>query len=135
MFEKPTKLIKFLYSHNLIRYLYVGGTTFVIDIGLLIFLHGKLKINLAVATSVSYWVSIIYNFILNRWWTFNAKDNNKLRKHLAAYSALLAINYLFTIIFVSFVSHFVNYAYAKIMAVILQTAWTYRIYKNIIFKD
>lgn len=125
--------VGYLYRHNLVRYLFVGGTTFIIDFGLLVLLHGKLHLNITLATTIAYWSSILYNFTLNRNWTFSASENKKLHKHLAAYGILLGCNYLFTIAFVSIASHFMNYAVAKTIAVILQTSWTYRIYKNVIF--
>lgn len=126
-------LVGYLYRHHLIRYLFVGGTSFVIDLGLLVLLHGHLKLNLAVSASVAYWASIIYNFTLNRWWTFSANENKKLHKHLVPYGILLGCNYLFTIFFVSIASRHINYAAAKTLAVIIQTIWTYKIYKNVIF--
>lgn len=131
--KRASDLIRFFYNHPLIRYLFVGGTTFIIDLGLLVLLHGYLKINLQVSTSVAYWVSIGYNFVLNRWWTFSASENQKLHKHLAAYLVLLGCNYLFTLLFVSIASNFINYALSKILAVSIQIFWTYPIYKNVIF--
>jgi putative flippase GtrA len=131
--EKTKGLIKFLYQHPVLRYIFVGGSTFVIDFCLLVILHGKLDLNLAVATTIAYWTSIIYNFILNRRWTFSAADNTRLRDHLPTYLIMLGLNYLFTVLFVSVVSHHINYAIAKAIAVLTQTTWTYFIYKNYIF--
>lgn len=117
------------------RYLFVGGSTIVIDMFLLVLLHGVLNINIAVATSVAYWVSIAYNFSLNRWWTFGAGESKKLYEHIISYGILLGFNYLFTVIFVSAGSRYMEYWLAKIIAIALQITWTYPIYKNIIFKE
>lgn len=106
-----------------------------IDFGLLVLLHGKFKIRIPIATSVSYWVSVTYNFSLNRNWTFSSGENKSLHKHLAAYGVLLAVNYLFTVLFVSFFSSHIPYTTAKVLAVILQTSWTYQIYKRVIFNS
>lgn len=130
---KLKKLITYLYEHNLVRYLFVGGTTFVFDVGLLVLLHGKFKLSLTLSGTISYWSSIIYNFSLNRWWTFNAGENKKLHEHLLRYGMLLIVNYVFTIAFLWTASHYINYALSKTIAVILQTSWTYPIYKNYIF--
>lgn len=123
----------YLYQHKLMRYLFVGGTTFMIDFGLLVLLHGYLDLNLQLAASISYWTSILYNFTLNRNWTFSTSEKKALHKHVMAYGILLACNYVFTIAFVSLGSQFMNYTIAKTLAVMIQTLWTYRIYKNIIF--
>ena len=133
--SKLKGFIGYLYRHHVIRYLFVGGSTFLIDFGLLVLLHGHFKFNLQLATSLSYWVSVTYNFTLNRNWTFSSGENKKLHQHLATSAVLLACNYAFTVIFVSMASHYVAYTVAKTLAVILQTSWTYQIYKKIIFNS
>lgn len=133
--KKISNLISYLYSHKLIRYLFVGGTTFIIDIGLLVLLHGIFNLSVPVATTISFWVSVMYNFYLNRNWTFSAGENKKLQKHIVAYGMLLAFNYLFAVLFVSYFSKHIPYTIAKTLSVIVQTSWTYRIYKRLIFND
>jgi putative flippase GtrA len=113
--------------------MFVGGSTFVIDFSLLFLLHAKADMTLGVATSIAYWASITYNFLLNRWWTFDAREKKNLHKHLLLYAVLLSCNYVFTLIFVDICSHTINYLLAKAMAVAIQMSWTYFIYKNAIF--
>lgn len=131
MIKKAKTLTVVIYNHRFARYVFVGGTTFILDLGLLIILHSGLHINLAVATSVAYWVAIIYNFILNRWWAFSASENDRLRKHLPPYLLLLGFNYLFTVLFVGFFSRYMHYEIAKAIAVPIQMTWTYPLYKKI----
>jgi putative flippase GtrA len=126
-------LATYLYKHHLIRYLFVGGTTFIIDEGLLILLHGKVRVNLELSLLVAYSVAFVYNFSLNRWWAFSASENKSLGQHIAPYSLLFFFNLGFNIIFVSLMSHVINYALAKPLAVIIQITWTYIIYRNYIF--
>jgi putative flippase GtrA len=123
----------FLYRHHFVRYLLVGGTTFIIDFGLLFMLHGKLKFGIAASTSVAYWASITYNFVLNRYWTFDVWEKQSLQRHITAYLMLLIVNYLFAVTFVSFMSDYINYIYAKAIAVAIQMIWTYPVYKKYIF--
>lgn len=131
--DKVKETTMFLYRHHFVRYLLVGGTTFVIDFGLLFTLHGKLGFGIAASTSVAYWTSIIYNFVLNRYWTFDAWEKQSLQHHITSYLLLLIINYLFAVTFVSFMSTHINYIYAKAIAVIIQMIWTYPVYKKYIF--
>jgi putative flippase GtrA len=131
--QRVKGFLGYLYRHHFIRYLFVGGTTFMIDFGLLILLHGHLNISLPVATSIAYWSSIGYNFYLNRWWTFSAGEKANLHRHALSYGVLLGFNYLFTVIFVAAASKHVNYAVAKAISVGIQMSWTYVIYKNVIF--
>lgn len=131
--EKTKALAGILYRHRFMRYLAVGGTTFMLDEGLLILLHGKFNIWLPLATFVAYIVSFVYNFSLNRWWSFSAAEANSLRRHIVPYTALFIFNLVFTVVAVSLLSHVMNYALAKPLVVIAQTTWNYFIYKNYIF--
>lgn len=131
--ERIKELTVYLYRHHFVRYLLIGGTTFVIDFGILFTLHGILKLNLAASTSVAYWISISYNFVLNRYWTFDAREKESLKRHLTIYFALLVFNYLFTVVVVSILGAHINYVVAKAAAVAVQMTWTYVIYKNHIF--
>jgi len=131
--EKLRNVTLFLYEHSLIRYLAVGGSTFLLDFGILFFLHGALDLNLAASTSVAYWASITYNFVLNRYWTFDAREKESLKRHITTYLMLLVANYLFTVVLVSVAGTYINYIYAKSIAVMVQMTWTYPIYKRYIF--
>lgn len=133
MIDKTKNLTLYLYRHPLMRYIFVGGTSFVLDIGLLILLYQFLDLNLALATSIAYWVSIGYNFTLNRRWTFSVAEIESLQRHIAAYLMLLAFNYLFTVIVVSTLGQVIYFGLAKAVAVGIQTIWTYKIYKDYIF--
>lgn len=127
------ELTSYLYHHHFVRYILVGGTTFIIDFGILYCLHGLLKLNLAGSTSVAYWIAIAYNFFLNRYWTFDVHEKASLKHHITTYLVLLIFNYLFTVTFVSIFGTHINYILAKALAVLIQMSWTYFVYKNYIF--
>ena len=133
MIQKTKALTFYLYHHHFVRYLVVGGTTFIIDFGLLISLHSSLGIGIAAATSVAYWASIIYNFVLNRYWTFDTGEKESLQRHITTYLMLLIVNYFFVVIFVSYSSNHISYILAKAIAVAIQMVWTYPVYKKWIF--
>lgn len=131
--QKISNFVKKLYKHNFVRYLFVGGSTFIIDEGLLVLLHGMAAVSLPLATTAAYIVAFVYNFSLNRWWTFSASANQSLRKHIVPYGILFAFNLITAVILVSLLSHVMNYALAKVLVVALQTSWNFVIYKNYIF--
>lgn len=133
MLLKSKQIAEFLYNHNAVRYVFVGGTTFLIDITTLLTLHGLFDMSVPVATTAGYWLSIIYNFSLNRWWTFNAQDAKKIHEHAILYAMLLGFNYCFTLGFVSIMSHYIYVGFAKVMATGIQIIWTYPTYKYLIF--
>jgi putative flippase GtrA len=126
-------LTLYLYRHHFVRYLFVGGTTFILDFGLLYTAHTHLGVKIAAATSIAYWVSITYNFLLNRYWTFDNREKESLQRHITIYFVLLVANYFFVLVFVSFMSHHINFVYAKALAVLIQMTWTYYLYKHYIF--
>lgn len=135
MIQKTQSFILFLYNHHFVRYLVVGGSTFALDFAILYILHAHLSVRVAAATSVAYWISVTYNFLLNRYWTFSASEKKSIQKNITAYFLLLIFNYFFVLIFVSAVSHYMNFLIAKAIAVILQMGWNYYLYKNYIFVD
>lgn len=133
--ERVKHLTRKAYHHSFVRYVVTGGTTFALDFFGLIFLHGILKINVIVAASVSYWVSIAFNFVVNRYWTFGAEEKRDLARHLVLYLFLLGFNYLFTVVFLAIATHAgMHYTIAKVVAVAIQMTWTYVAYKKVIFK-
>ncbi len=135
LITKVIEFVKKMLAIQVVKYLITGGTTFSIDFIVLVLLHGVLDVNLVLAATVSYWLSIIFNFTVNRLWTFNAKEKSDLAKHAILYSAILGFNYAFTVLFIVFATHVVKlpYTVAKVFAVALQITWTYPIYKRFIF--
>lgn len=121
-------------KRRFVRYVFVGGSTFLIDFVLLIVLHSLFGIHLLIAATISYWSSIVFNFFINRSWTFGVADSS-VAKHLTLYLSLLAFNYGFSIAFIAAATSLgMHFAIAKIIATGFQTIWTYVIYKKIIFK-
>jgi putative flippase GtrA len=134
LFQNTKIIATKLYRHSFVRYVVIGGTSFAIDFLLLVALHGGLGVNVLLAASVSYWASIIFNFFANRFWTFEATEQS-IMKHVTAYLLLLAANYLFTIAIIAIGQQLnIHYTVAKVIAVIIQMAWTYLVYKKVIFK-
>ncbi|HUD06370.1 MAG TPA: GtrA family protein [Candidatus Saccharimonadales bacterium] len=138
--NKMTSIVKELLKQRFIRYLIVGVFTFIIDFGLLFFFRIKLNTGLTLATSIGYWTSVIFNFTLNRFWSFDNKDIKSLHKHALAYAVLLAFNYTFTVIYIRVVtgaltsiSSTKSLVIAKVSAVAIQTTWNFFIYRKYIF--
>lgn len=127
------KYSSLFYKHSFFRYVFVGGSTFVLDFGILISLQHFTKLSLAVSTTIAYWIAIMYNFSLNRYWTFNKRETNSLKKHIVLYLLLLVMNYLITLGIVLLLSKIIFYGFAKVFAVCTQVIWTYPIYKKVIF--
>lgn len=135
MLQKTKVMAAQLYRHSFVRYVVIGGTSFAIDFLLLIGLHSSLGVNVILAATISYWTSITFNFLANRAWTFEVGEQS-IMKHLVAYLTLLAANYLFTIAIIAIGQQLgIHYTVAKVVAVVIQMAWTYLVYKKVIFKS
>ena len=128
------KTYNFFFKHTFIRYVFIGGSTFVLDFGLLVILHDIFNVNVLIAASISYWSSIVFNFLVNRHWTFESSNKENFKKHLLSYISLLGFNYIFTITFIALTTHLgLHYTIAKVMSVMIQIPWTYYIYKKYVF--
>ncbi|MDB5163555.1 MAG: GtrA family protein [Candidatus Saccharibacteria bacterium] len=130
---KTRQLVLYFYNHHFVRYLFVGGTTFILSFGILKVLHGNLGLSVAVSTITAYVISFIYNFTLNRWWTFSAADTKNLHEHIIPYSLLFLFNLAYTVLMEHFLSQHVNYLIAYPFVVVTQAVWTYYTYKHVIF--
>ena len=121
-------------SRSFKRYLFVGFSTVAIDYTILFILRKVFSGNLVVSVSVAYWTSIIYNFTLNRLWSFEA-SGGMIPKQAALYGGLLVFNYLVTLGIVSGLESMgLSEFIAKIIALCITVPWTYVFYKKVVFR-
>lgn len=72
------KLIK-----QIVNFLFVGGTAFIIDYVLLFAFTELLNINYLISSTISFLISLIYNYILSMILVFRVdKDSNKVKNFL-----------------------------------------------------
>lgn len=63
---------------QIIRFLFVGGSAFVVDFALLWVFTDLIGINYLISNCLSFSISVIYNYILSVVWVFDVdKDRNK----------------------------------------------------------
>src|SRR5262245_13510335 len=111
-------LITSILRHSALRYVLVGGLSYITDAGSLWLLHGVLGVPLAAATTVAYAVSFAVNFGLNRSVVF--PGGRGMGTQLVRYVLLVVANYLVTLVLVLGLSGAgLNYLAAKTVAVIL----------------
>ena len=131
--RRAVKLGLYLFEHKFVRYLFVGGTTFLIDIAILVCLHGYLGLDLTIAATIAYWISVAYNFLMNRYWVFSAQEARRQHEHILLPGTLLFANYLYTVIALNLLTVYIPYQFAKMVVIIIAVSWTYPIYKRYIF--
>lgn len=66
-----SKLIK-----QIIKFGIVGGSAFVIDYGLMIFLTEVMNINYLISNELSFSASVVFNYIMSVKWVFDVKKKN-----------------------------------------------------------
>ncbi len=134
MTQKFKKLTNQLKQHTLVRYLLVGGTSYVLEISCLLFIYYVLDTNKSVATAIAYLVGFTIAFVLQKTVAFQdyRKELGVLSKQTALYVALNLWNYAFTIAIVSIIDG--KYILlSRTFALILMISWNYLIYKNVLF--
>lgn len=66
------KLIKQIWRFGL-----VGGSAFIIDYGIMVFLTEVLGVNYLLSSGISFCISVIYNYILSVKWVFDSSQKRK----------------------------------------------------------
>ena len=116
------------------RYLFVGFSSVFIDLLIFALLREKLTGGLFSAVSIAYWSSVIYNFSMNRNWTFNGAKG-MVFKQMFQYGILLLINYATTLLIITVLHNAgISEYLGKVVALAITISWTYIIYDKYIFK-
>lgn len=128
-----SKVFRSLFSSPVIRYLAAGGTSFIVDFGLLALLHVVLSVPLWAATAVAFLISFFVAYSLQRVFAFSA--TNPHGRALFRYTLLVAFNTLATIGIVAVVSKTpLSWEGGKVAATAITTVWNYFLYKHWVFR-
>lgn len=107
--------------NQIIRFLFVGGTAFLIDFGTLWALTELAGINYLLSSCISFSISVVYNYILSISWVFDGKTKKNRWIELITFILLsligLGINQHIMWVLVEKLT--VNYLLSKIGATIV----------------
>jgi putative flippase GtrA len=121
-----------LARHPLVKYLVVGGLSFVVDAGLLWLCTSALGWPVWLGASVGFWAGVLVNFSLNR--LVMNRDKSKLLTQTSRYGVLLLVNYLATLGVLHLrTSWGVPIVVAKTAVVTASTCWNYVLYRLWVF--
>jgi putative flippase GtrA len=124
---------KFIDS-SVVRFLIIGGLSFALDLGLLVLLHEALGVELWIATPVAFVVSLVFNFLLQRIFTFQATNHRGISA--LKYVLLVFVNILVSdLIVTGFDALGWSYVVGKTTSTVLTTVWNYFLYRHWIFKS
>lgn len=117
-----SKLIK-----QIIKFGIVGGSAFVIDYGLMIFLTEVMNINYLISNGLSFSASVVFNYIMSVKWVFDVKKKNSKTNEFLIFVLLslvgLGINQF--IMWISVEKLEVYYILSKIYATIIVMVYNF----------
>lgn len=136
MSTRIRKARRILTTPMTLRYLVIGVGAYFIEMSFLYALK-RAGMNNVEAVAISFWVSLITTFILQKFITF--RDVARSRKHLTRqvilYLLLVLFNYTFTLLIVAGIGQKISVFIARTLTIICTTVWNYYFYKTHIFSD
>jgi putative flippase GtrA len=121
-----------LLKNKFLRYVASGLATVATDVGGLYILVHFFGVQVYLAATVSYLVSLVVNFGLNKLWTFEAGTNTSY--HMVAYGLVIGLNYLVGLGMIALAQHIgAGYLVGKVAALVITTGWNFFIYKYVVF--
>ncbi len=126
-------LIRKVFNHSGFRYLLVGGSSFILDFGVLYVLHEIAEIRLWISTGIAFLCSFFYNFTLQKVFAFSSQAHTP--RSLVKYILLVGFNTVATIGIVAVLYVYIGWIAAKIVSTVMTTVWNYLAYRHIIFVD
>lgn len=125
-----------LKENPLIRYLFIGGLSYAIEI-ILIFGLIQLGVGSVLSVGISFWFGLIVSFALQKLIAFRDRQVHPkyLLKQTIGYIVLVLVNYTFTLAFIALFETHLTLLIARTIALIITVCWNYFVYKKILFKS
>lgn len=123
-------------SSKLTRYIFVGGTSYVLEICLLALLL-KAGMPPLISVSIAFWTGFVVAFTLQKLIAFknHKKQPSVLIRQTILYTILVLFNYAFTLLFISSIGVVLGLLAARTIALVLTTCWNFVIYNTFIFRN
>lgn len=137
-----------LKDKRLFRFLIVGALAFVVDAGLLATMIyilnfnpywqtviNGVELNISIANATSIILAYCFNFVLQRMWAFQARDQ-KWQQQAWKFIIVAVIAYILNNLIFGFLVKqlFINELISKVIVTALQMIWSFIMYKLIVFK-
>jgi putative flippase GtrA len=133
--EGAIRLVReFVRTHPAPRYLVSGGLTFLVDFGVLGFLHSIAHLDLVLATIAAFVCGFAVNFTLSRHWTFASGKGGDPKRQLRRFLVLVGFNLVSTVVLVAGIAALgENYLIAKVIATALNASCNFFVYRHWVF--
>jgi putative flippase GtrA len=121
-----------LLGHSAVRYLIVGGLSFVVDFGLLVLFHQVFGWAVSVATAVAFLSSLVFNFAVQRKVSFGA--HHRTRVSIFRYALLVIANTVASVVVVELLTPTaLGYMGGKVISTAAMTIWNFFLYRHWVF--
>lgn len=123
LFKDPTDDI-FL---QLFRYVFVGGTAFIVDFGFLYFFSDICGIYYLISAVLSFIISVLVNYIMSTKWVFNQDNIDNRLVEFNLFILISTIGLVFTEILLYFFTDIIGlyYLISKIISAIIVLFWNF----------
>jgi len=130
------KVVQYAWSarYQFVKYFAVGLSGVFLDMATLIFFKEKLLLLPVIAVSINQFIVLVYNFILNKYWSF--KNTQIPHKQIVRFGILALWNYLFSImtmyLFTIIFSY--DYRFVRVVTIVVAVSWNFLLYKHWVYR-
>jgi putative flippase GtrA len=109
------------------RFIFVGGTAFLIDFFIYFALVEFVNINYLIAAAISFFISVLANYYLSTSWVFNQSQIENKALEFNIFLIISIIGWIFTEILLYLFTDIcsINYLWSKIISSILVLFWNF----------
>lgn len=125
------KILNWAFNSKVFRYLFVGGSAFILDFSIIWLLHEIFQFELWISTIIAGCVAFIFTYTLQK--NFAFKSNSPTISSLFLYIMLVLFNMIATVIIVQIGNNLGSWEIGRTFAAIIIPVWNYFIYNRLIF--
>ena len=109
------------------RFIFVGGTAFLIDFFIYIGLVEFVGLNYLISAAIAFFISVLANYYLSTSWVFNQSQIENRALEFNIFLAISIVGLIFTEILLYLFTDIcsINYIWSKIIASILVLFWNF----------
>lgn len=109
------------------RFIFVGGTAFVIDFSIYFILVEFVGVNYLISAAIAFFISVLANYYLSTSWVFNQSQIENRAIEFNLFLAISFVGLIFTEILLYIFTDLcsINYLISKIIASILVLFWNF----------
>jgi putative flippase GtrA len=125
-----------LFSHEIIRFLFIGGIGFIVNFLMLTVLYHLLKMPIVIADTISAEVSLVVTFFGYNFWAFTGHHHISKRNKFLKFQISAGVGIILNISTVSILVRYAHlfYGLSLVFGTIVGLTWNYTLNKKVIFQ-